>query len=422
MRVPDLIFYLFFEKENNKIRKNVEDKYLEIVSGKKIQNPSDDPASTNQILNLKTELSKLSQFSRNRLFADTVLSYADTLLAGIEDRLKSLYSKVIQLSNQVHTPDQLKAAAKEFEEALKLLLNTANEKVGNNYIFSGNALTTKPFDENTLTYNGGNAEFEILIDEGYKSPVILNGGNIFDGIGGIGETYTVYEIEITGFDDTPDNDDTGFRVDSIEIRGDNLDEIIQKLKENFGDSMNIYLYEKSDGTPIIRLEANRDFTVTNINNTNPREIDTNSLLINRWNATRNIFETIKFIADELSEGRLLFSGPLISEDSNDYFSNNRPDYQVISKPFNKSTEVKLMEQSVERIINFRAKIGSILKELRNEQNYQEDRKLVLEKQKSEAEDADLAKSISEYERYRLAYDAIMKLFVNHKNMSILDYI
>jgi len=419
MRVPDLIFYLFFDKENNSIRKNVEEKYLEIVSGKRLQSPSEDPAATNQILNLKTEISKLSQFSRNRLFADMVLSFADTLLSGIEDRLKSLYSKVIQLSNQVYTPDQLKATAKEFEEALKLLLNTANEKIGNNYVFSGNALTTKPFDENTYNYNGGNADFEVLVEDGYKVSVFLKGNTIFGNISR-DETYTVYEIEIAGFDDIPNNDDTGFIINSVEIKGDNLEEIISKLKENFGNSMNIYLYENSDGLPIIRIEANKNFTVVNINNTNPREIG--NLLINELNTPKNIFEILNFIKEGLNKGILPFSGPLLSKDPGDYFSNNVPSYKVISKFSNESIEVDLLEQGIKKIMETRTKIGGVLKELRNEQNYQEDRKVVLEKQKSDVEDADLAKSISEYERYRLAYDAIMKLFVNHKNMTILDYI
>jgi len=225
-----------------------------------------------------------------------VLSYADTLLSGIEDRLKSLYSKVIQLSNQVYTPDQLKATAKEFEEALKHLLNTANEKIGNNYVFSGNALTTKPFDENTYNYNGGNTDFEVLVEDGYKVSVFLNGGNVFS-----------------------------------------------------------------------------------VNTGNP--------------AVDNVFKVINEIKTKLENGN-----------------------------FPEETDIQNLEKAYKKISEIRTKIGSVLKELRNEQNYQEDRKVVLEKQKSDVEDADLAKSISEYERYRLAYDAIMKLFVNHKNMTILDYI
>lgn len=297
MRIPDLIFYLFFQIENQKVRKNIEEKYTEIITGKRILNPSDDPASTNEILNLKNEINKLSQFSRNRLFADTVLSYADTLLSGIEDRLRSLYATALRAANQTLTTYQLTAIGKEFEEALKLLLNTANEKIGNNYIFSGNALTNKPFDEVTLDYIAGSSgDFTVYIDENYSVSTFLEGGRVFG-------------------------------------------------------------------------------------------ITTSDPSVN------NIFKVIKSIADKLQNGQSL-----------------------------DSTDIENLQKSYEQVSKIRAEIGSILKELRNEQVYQETRKDTLEKQKSDMEDADIAKSISDYERYKLTYDAIMKLFVNHRGLSILDYI
>ncbi|HIP43516.1 MAG TPA: flagellar hook-associated protein 3 [Aquifex aeolicus] len=297
MRVPDLIFNLFFQNENQKVRENIEEKYTEIITGKRILNPSDDLASTNEILNLKNEINKLSQFSRNRLFADTVLSYADTLLAGIEDRLRSLYATALRAANQTLTTDQLTAIGEEFEEALKLLLNTANEKIGNNYIFSGNTLTDKPFDEVTLDYTAASSgDFTVYIDENYSVSTFLDGRGVFG-----------------------------------------------------------------------------------ITTSDP--------------AVNNIFKVIKSIADKLKNGQSL-----------------------------DSTDIENLQKSYEQISKIRAEIGSILKELRNEQVYQETREDTLEKQKSDVEDTDIAKSISDYERYKLTYDAIMKLFVNHKGLSILDYI
>ncbi|GAB6065279.1 hypothetical protein JCM9492_03710 [Aquifex pyrophilus] len=296
MRVPDLIFYLFFQKENERVRESIEEKYREIITGKRIEKPSDDPVSFVKIQELKKEISSLSQFGRNRLFADTVLTYADTLLSGIEDRLKSLYSSLLRASNGTLNPDELKAIGKEFEEALKVLLNVANEKIGESYLFSGASLNTKPFDENTLNYNGGNTDFEVLVEENYRVKTFMRGDYVFG-------------------------------------------------------------------------------------------VTTSDPTIN------NIFKVIKSIADKLKGG-------------------NSPD----------QTDIENLKKSYDQIVKVRSEIGSVLKELRNVQEYQEERKDTLDKIKSDNEDADLAKSISDYERFRLTYDAVMKLFVNHRGLSILEYI
>ena len=290
MRVPDLIFYLFFQKENEKVRNNIEKKYMEIITGKRVGKPSDDPVSFEKIQELKKEISSLSQFGRNRLFADTVLTYADTLLSGIEDRLKALYSSLIRASNGTLNEGELKAIGREFEEALKVLVKVANEKVGKNYIFSGASLNTKPFDENTFDYLGSNKDFEVLVDEGYRVKAFLRGDYVF----GVNTT--------------------------------------------------------------------------------------------------NIFKVIKSIADKLSGG-------------------TAPD----------QTDIDNLKQAYDQIVKIRSEIGSVLKELRNIQTNQEDKMDTLNKIKSDNEDADLAKSISDYRRYELTYEAIMKLFANRR-LTILEYI
>ena len=178
MKVPDSLIYSIFQFQDERIRKELARKTIEIATGKRIQNLSDDPVATFNVINLKREISQLSQFSRNRLFADVNLSYIDATLRKISDKIKMLYTKAVQAKNGINTTDALKAIGAEFEEAIKFLLDRANEKVGENYIFSGSALTTKPFSE-SFVYQGSDEPFNVQIDEESFVQVFSSGREVF---------------------------------------------------------------------------------------------------------------------------------------------------------------------------------------------------------------------------------------------------
>ena len=382
MKVPDLIFFKFFQNENARLRKEIGEKYLELVSGKKIQKPSDDPLAAYNVLNTQTEISKLSQFSRNRLFSDISLSHADVILNGIEDKLRQLYSRTLRASNDILKEEELKAIGKEFEEALKVLVRQANEKVNGNYIFSGDSLTTKPFDENTYDYLGSNNSFKVLISENLSVDTFLSGSEVF---GNVSINLTVYDVEISGFDNIPNNDDVSFTIDTTTIAGDSLDEILQKIKENFGESIKFYTYKNASGNTVIRLVSENTFTVSAGSSTNVSFIDLSGI--------DNVFKIVKYVKDKLTQGI-------------------KVGYE----------DVYMMELAINKVISSRAKIGSILSEVKNYQNYQEDKKLSLEKRISDLTDADMAQSISDYERLRLTYEAVMRIFADARNLTILRYI
>jgi len=81
-----------------------------------------------------------------------------------------------------------------------------------------------------------------------------------------------------------------------------------------------------------------------------------------------------------------------------------------------------MEKSLNAVSFARAKIGSVLREVRDLQNYYEEKSLSLEKRESELSDLDMAKGISDYEKIRLTYEALMKLFSSNRELTILKYL
>ena len=71
MKVPDILLFSIFQEHDARIRKYLSDKTLELSTGRIYQGISEDPPATYNVLELKKEISQLSQYSKNRLFADT---------------------------------------------------------------------------------------------------------------------------------------------------------------------------------------------------------------------------------------------------------------------------------------------------------------------------------------------------------------
>ena len=380
MKVPELALFRFFELQNEKTRERMSKQFERLASGKRFLNPSENPYDAYQVLELKKEIAKISQFSRNRLFSDNALSHADTILAGIEDKLRELYARTIRGANQLLKQEELKAISEEFSQALKILVNQANEKFGNNYLFSGDKLTTKPFDETTYDYNGSQNDYEVVLEESLRAKTFFAGSEVF----GIRVNLFVYDIEIEGFDNNPNNDDVSFTINSTTISGDNLEELLSKIRDGFGDSLRFYTYTKN-GRVVIRLVSGSPLTVFAGSNTSVNSFDLSNI--------DNVFKAVNYVKEKLSQGIVLGF-----------------------------EDIYLMEKSLNAVSFARAKIGSVLREVRDLQNYYEEKSLFLEKRESELSDLDMAKGISGYEKIRLTYEALMKLFSSNRELAILKYL
>ena len=399
MKVPDNLIYSVFQRQDQLVRENLVKKTLEIGTGKRVFNIGDDPGTTYNIIQLKKEITELSQFSRNRLFADVNLSYADYTLSKVEDYLKELYTKTVQAKSQTVTPDALVAMSEEFGTAIRFLLDRANERLGENYIFSGSALTTKPFDNN-YAYRGSQEEFNVQIDAETFVPVFTSGEVVFttnvveldasfaspddvftlggDGVGQIDITYkgTTYSFTYDNDPATPDPS--------------TLQELVDAINATVGPQVRAFVHEKEDGTYTLRLipeETSQPITVAyNTAVTDPSEE------LGSFNYL-NIFQITDRIYKKLQGG--------INPDDSDLTAINR---------------------AYDHVAFQRSRIGSVLVQVKQQEPVQQNKEDVLNKQKSDNEDADISQSIMEYTRYRLAYEALMRIVADTRDMTILRYV
>ncbi len=481
MKVPDSLIYSIFQQQDERLRRELTRKTVEIATGKRVQDLSDDPVATFNILRLKKDIAELSQFSRNRLFADTNLSYIDTTLSKIADKIMFLYTKTVQAKNQIQTPDNLKVASKEFTEGLGFLLVRANERVGENYIFSGSALTTRPFSD-SLTYQGSDEEFRVQIGESNLVEVFPVGREVFST--NVYELDTLYSspqeiIGTTGtmnvsYDSITVSIDYGrgvwYLTQKVEnpdvplsvygIGGDlilydsamnelarisnyeqySLNELANQINTLFGaQNINASVISNPDGTYTLKLTDGDTPPDNFIEDTSGIILEGNTpeSIVKAFNALST--SQVRAYLHQVPSGE--YTLRLIPSDTSTYLSvsfsgtplgnfTTRNVFQLIARVRDKlaaglspdESDLTAVKRSYDRVTQERARLGSILSQVKQEESVQENKMDVLRKQRSDTEEVEISESIMEYTRYRIAYEALMRIVADSRNLTILRYI
>lgn len=120
-----------------------------IASGKRINRPSDDPAGAELVLKLRTSQAQIEQFKRSAAHVSQKLTAADAALgthANVLDRVKTL---VAQGLSDTTTQAARNALATEISALRERILNHANAKFGDEYLFGGTRQNAPPFDPAT---------------------------------------------------------------------------------------------------------------------------------------------------------------------------------------------------------------------------------------------------------------------------------
>ena len=117
-----------------------------IATGKRINRPSDDPGGTQKVLNLRTSQVEIEQFKANAHAASQKLTFADDALSGYETVMERIRTLVAQGMSGTGTPTTQASIAAEVESLRGRVLNIANTKNGNEYVFGGTRQIEPPFN------------------------------------------------------------------------------------------------------------------------------------------------------------------------------------------------------------------------------------------------------------------------------------
>lgn len=120
-----------------------------ILTGKRINRPSDDPSGAGAVIRLRTSQTEIGQFQRNAQTANQKLTAADSPLDNYQNNLERVKTLVSQGFSDTTTQTVRNSLAVEIETLRGKILNVANSTNGDEFIFGGTRQNAPPFDQTT---------------------------------------------------------------------------------------------------------------------------------------------------------------------------------------------------------------------------------------------------------------------------------
>lgn len=117
----------------------------QISSGKRLQRPSDDPQAAHTAVLRRTEVARLEQHQENAARSVEWVQASDTAMQEMSDVLHRVRELVVQGANSATGPAGRRAIAVEVRQLTEHLKETANAKVGDQFLFAGTATQTRPY-------------------------------------------------------------------------------------------------------------------------------------------------------------------------------------------------------------------------------------------------------------------------------------
>lgn len=163
-----------------KTKGKVEDLQLKGSTLKRVAKPSDDPIGNVELLAIRSQNIDAGQYTRSLNFAQTQLSYTENILDEMTDLLSKAKELAIGQASSIYSPEIREGVSKEIHQIRQQMLSLSNKRMGNRYLFAGQKVLTRPFDQDGK-YFGDTNKINIEINKDVYLPININGQELFYG-------------------------------------------------------------------------------------------------------------------------------------------------------------------------------------------------------------------------------------------------
>ncbi len=200
MRITDLMISNDYLYNLNATKSKVDNLQTEIATGNKIQEPSDSPSGTVNILGWNNQIDQANTLISNMDSGLSFVNDSTQQMQNIQDQITSVLSNLTQAQNTTNSQN-MGNIAQQIDSSLSLILNSANTQSEGKYLFAGTDYTTAPFGYST---DGQSIEVKdsnitgtqsIYISPDVKQQINFSGADVFGtivkGNGNIDSSTTV---------------------------------------------------------------------------------------------------------------------------------------------------------------------------------------------------------------------------------------
>jgi flagellar hook-associated protein 3 FlgL len=154
----------------------------QIATQKRINRPSDDPSGMGRVLAGRSSLAAITQYIENINQGKTRLKFTEQTLGFVDELIRQAHRIAQEKSDSGATSLERSLAAEQVKGIYDMVLQFANSKIGDRYMFSGYQTDTAAFtrdNDYSATYNGDAGNFKIPIAENVEVAIDADGRNYF---------------------------------------------------------------------------------------------------------------------------------------------------------------------------------------------------------------------------------------------------
>ncbi len=144
MRISDLMISNNYIGNTNKIKDRIAVLNRQILSGNKIEKPSDSPVGTSRLFRISDQMGQVETYKKNIKNSLSFLDETVFAMESIQSEVMNIVGKLTELQNPINQ-DNLDLYADMIDNSLKIMLETANSKSDSKYIFGGTDYSDKPY-------------------------------------------------------------------------------------------------------------------------------------------------------------------------------------------------------------------------------------------------------------------------------------
>lgn len=388
--------YLFDQNLSAMLNKQAElaKTQMQVSTGNRIISPSDDPAGSVQILNLQREASLSAQYLANATKALNKQSNEESALQSAGDILQRVRELAVEGLNATNTPVDKKTISLEIKQLNDQLLALANTRDSNgDYLFSGFKSNTQPYGTINGDYQGDEGQRNIKVGEGVLIATNDPGNHVFEAP----LVSTTITSTGTGTGQATITGDSGVAVTFSPIT---LTYNQATTQYEVSDGVNTVAIDYVDGMSVELNKLDPKFPSLTLKLTGaPAGGDQIEIEKSKSLASQSMFKTIEN-----------FANGLIADDVGANSSPNNGDF------------LTNISASLAAVIDARAKVGSRLNSIGQQNQINEGVSLSMKKALSEIKDLDYAEAISRLSLQMTGLQAAQQSFAKVQGLSLFNYL
>jgi flagellar hook-associated protein 3 FlgL len=249
VRITNQVLLNYAIGSNRKIMTGIGDTQRAIVSGLRVERPSDDPDVVGRLMETSSSLRASEQYNKNLTLARSRLSMEDMALDQITNYLTRAKELAVSQGGSTASAATRATVKEEVDGLREAIIELANTQFAGSYMFAGDYSDQRPFSDTgadptrpptgTLSVEVGPGE---LLETNHSGQEIFVDSNVLDALEALSaalgnDSGTEIQASISGLDQSFDAiqqtlSDLGGRITRVERAMESLDALeVEQLKQ-----------------------------------------------------------------------------------------------------------------------------------------------------------------------------------------------